>query len=97
MNEQDKIKIKEILDSIKAIPKEENMEQETDNLFPLLYEMKKIQDKYAKMGKEEWEIYRDETIKILETELANRILIAITYNQDKKWKEYKECQNGRTR
>jgi len=88
ITKQDKHKLKKLYDKIDKISKNKDMEKETDNLFPLMLEFKKIQDKYDKNGQHKE--YVTDVLAILKTKTAQRILKAIDYNKGLKWKEYKD-------
>jgi len=88
ITKQDKIKLKKIFESIEKISEESDMEKETDNLFPLMLELKKIQDKYDKNG--QYKEYVTDVSNILKTETARRLLKDIDYNKRLKWREYRD-------
>ena len=93
MTEQDKIKLKETLDKIKAIPKSKDMEKETDNLFPLIYELLKLVPRNGNV--EQNEMFKKDYVKFCDIKSCDRIWKAMDYtstnhSKDNKWNKYKE-------
>jgi len=73
MEEKDKLKLKELLDNIKITPEGKSDEEELDNLYSFVLELKELHRKYYHNSKEEYETFDDTFMLLCDEELRNRI------------------------
>jgi DNA polymerase III sliding clamp (beta) subunit (PCNA family) len=78
MINQDKIKLKKLLDSIRKIPEENDMVKEIDKTYSLILKIKELQHKYELYPKDGYKEYKEEFIKLCDIKLSNRIFKIIS-------------------